>query len=102
MDVHKDTREIRLCDLTPFDTIVVRCVCGRIVDLLPGVLARLHRVKQSTRIAALRFRCEKCARNSGFRVSLFDERDRGDNLRSKRERIIVRQPSCSLGMMVNG
>jgi hypothetical protein len=88
MDVAKDTREIRLCDLTPFDTIKVRCKCGRIVDYLPVVLARLHKLPPSARIAALRFRCEKCGRNEGFRFSLFDERDRGDNLKSKRERLI--------------
>jgi hypothetical protein len=28
MDVTKDTHAIRLCDLTPFDTIKVRCTCG--------------------------------------------------------------------------
>ncbi len=82
-------RELRLADLSPFDKVVVRCQCGRVVDFLPGVLARLHKVKPTASIASLRFRCEKCGRRSGFKVSLTDERDRGDNSKSGRERLIV-------------
>jgi hypothetical protein len=46
MTASEDARKLRLGDLSPFDTVVVRCECGRIVEYLPGVLARLHRVSE--------------------------------------------------------
>jgi hypothetical protein len=86
-----DLRTLRLLDLSPHDTIVVQCGCGRIVEYLPGVLPRLHRVPSTTLVYDLhyRFRCSRCNRRSGFGISLRDERDRGDSSRSHIKRVIV-------------
>ena len=89
MATSEDRRKLRLGDLSPFDTVVVRCECGRIVDYLQGVLARLHRVQPSAVISELRFRCSHCGHRSGFGISLTDERDRGDSARNHIERVIV-------------
>jgi len=32
MTASEDARKLRLGDLSPFDTVVVRCECGRIVE----------------------------------------------------------------------
>jgi hypothetical protein len=84
--------DLRLADLSPHDTLVVRCQCGRILECLPGVLARLHRVSRAALIRDLRFRCEHCGRRSGFAISLRDERDRGDTSKGASERVIVAGP----------
>jgi hypothetical protein len=86
-----DPRTLRLIDLAPHDTIVIRCECGRIVEYLSGVLPRLHKVPSTTLVYDLqyRFRCSRCGRHSGFRISLRDERDRGDNSKNGVERVIV-------------
>ena len=91
MHANDDPRTLRLIDLSPHDTVVVRCECGRIVEYLPGVLPRLHRVPSTTLVHDLqyRFRCSRCGRRSGFGISLRDERDRGDNSKAQLERIIV-------------
>jgi hypothetical protein len=89
MIAQEDRHEIRLCDLSPFDTVAVRCECGRIVEYLPGVLARLHRVPAMAVIAELKFRCTHCGRRSGFGISLADERNRGDSAKNHIERVIV-------------
>jgi hypothetical protein len=73
----EDLRKLRLADLSPHDTLVVRCECGRIVEYLPGVLiGPRYRRPPSAIIAELRFRCKHCGRNSGFALSLADERHR--------------------------
>ena len=39
-----DARYLRLFDLKPYEHIIVRCQCGRIVQYMPGVLQRRHRL----------------------------------------------------------
>ena len=87
-----DPRDLKLGELAPHGTVIVRCRCGRIVEFLPGVLARLHRVKASAVISELRFHCTHCGRRSGFAISLRDERHHGDNALNHIERVIVPKP----------
>ena len=89
MDSAHDRSRLTVGELAPHDTVIVRCQCGRIVEFLPGVLARLHRVKASAVISELRFRCTHCGRRSGLAISLRDERHRGDNALNHIERVIV-------------
>jgi len=89
MDSAHDQSGLRFGELAPHDTLIVRCQCGRIVEFLAGVLARLHRVKASAVISELRFHCTHCGRRSGLAISLRDERHRGDNALNHVEREIV-------------
>jgi hypothetical protein len=86
-----DLRELRLIDLAPHDTIVITCECGRIAEYMHGALQRLHRIPSTTLVHDLqyRFRCRHCSRGRGFKISLRDERDRGDLSKSRTERVIV-------------
>ena len=36
-----------------------------------------------------RLRCKGCNRRSGFRITIFDERTRGDNSKPRLERVVV-------------
>jgi hypothetical protein len=87
----QDPSTLRLIDLEPHDTIVVRCECGRIVEFLPGRLPRQHQISSATLVYDLqyRFKCRRCGRRSGFKISLRDEQDRGHSVKSKIERVIV-------------
>jgi hypothetical protein len=60
-DDAEDRSRLKLGELAPNDTVIVRCQCGWIVEFLPGVLARLHRVKASAVISELRFHCTHAA-----------------------------------------
>ena len=90
MDLAHDRSRLTVGELAPHDTVIVRCQCGRIVEFLPGVLARRHRVKASAVISELRFRCTRCGRRSGFAISLRDERHRGDNSLNHVEHIVTK------------
>jgi hypothetical protein len=87
MDSEKDIRELGIGDLGPFDTISVQCLCGRSVQYLPQSVKRRAWPKKAI-IRELKFRCTVCNRRSGFRITIFDERGRGDNTR-RNERVIV-------------
>ena len=87
MDSENYIRELRIGDLGPFDTIDVHCPCGRSVNFIPRYVER-HRWPKKAIIRELKFRCTACGRRSGFRISIFDERGRGDNTR-RNERVIL-------------
>jgi len=87
MDSEKDIRELRLADLGPYDTISIGCACGRWVDFIPQSVERRKWPRKAI-IRELKFRCTACNRRSGFRITIFDERTRGDDTRRK-ERVIV-------------
>jgi hypothetical protein len=89
--VDQGPRALRLLDLEPHDTIVVRCQCGRIVEFLPGFLPLHHQIPSTTLVYDLqyRFKCRRCGRRSGFKISLRDERDRSHVVKGKIERVIV-------------
>jgi len=89
MDSAHDRSALTFGELASHDTVIVRCECGWIVEFLPGVLPRLHRVKPSAVISELRFHCTHCGRRSGLAISLRDERHRGDNALNHIERVIV-------------
>lgn len=70
---------MRLCDLGENDTLRVRCTCGQITDILPRRRQVLGWDKSAKRIDALKWRCQKCGATEGIRLSIFDERRRGDS-----------------------
>ena len=80
MDADKDIRELCIGDLGPYDTISLQCLCGRSVQYLPQSVERRRWPKRAI-IREMKFRCTVCNRRSGFRISIFDERTRGDNTR---------------------
>ena len=86
-----DVRNLRLFDLKPYEHIIVRCQCGQIVQYMPGVLQRRHRVSSDTLIYDLqfRFRCSRCRAFNGFEIIVKDVRNIGDNSKPCPERIIV-------------
>jgi len=77
----KGDRWLRLGDLAAHEVIVVRCTCGRSVEFPPGFLQRRHRMASDTLVFDLQFRlrCSHCNCRSGFRITIFDTRTRGDN-----------------------
>ena len=87
----KGDRWLRLGDLAPHEVIVVRCPCGRDVEFPPGFLQRRHRMPSDTLVYDLQFRlrCSHCNRRSGFRITIFDNRTRGDNSKPRLERAVV-------------
>jgi hypothetical protein len=87
----KGDRWLRLGDLAPHEVIVVHCPCGRSVEYFPGFLQRHHRVPSDMLVFDLQFRlrCSHCNRCSGFRITIFDERTRGDNSKPRLERVVV-------------
>ena len=82
--------ELTIGDLTCNDTLRVYCTCGRIVEYLPG-MPRKKGIPETKRIADIRFRCTRCGAISGFRVTIFDERTRGDRSKMS-EKVII---ACS-------
>ena len=79
----------RLCRV--HEVIVVRCPCERSVEFPPGFLQRRYRVPSDTLVFDLQFRlrCSHCNRRSGFRITIFDNRTRGDNAKPRLERAVV-------------
>ena len=88
---NKGDRWLRLGDLAAHEVIVVRCPCGRSVEFPPGFLQRRHRMPSDTLVFDLQFRlrCSHCNRRSGFRITIFDNRTRGDNSKPRLERVVV-------------
>ena len=84
-------RWLRLGDLAPREVIVVRCSCGRSVEYHKGYLQRRHRVPSDTLVYDLQFRLHCTYRNCrrGFRITIFDNRGRGDNSKPRLERVVV-------------
>ena len=66
-----------------------RCPCGRNVEYRLG--QRQHRVPSDTLVFDLQFRlrCSHCNRRAGFRITIFDNRTRGDSSKSRLERVVV-------------
>jgi hypothetical protein len=63
-----------------------------------GTLQRLHRIPSTTLVFDLqyRLRCRHCRRDRGFKISLRDERARGDLGKDSIERVVVpAQPTRS-------
>jgi hypothetical protein len=54
--------------------------CARSVEYFPGFLQRRHRLVSDTLVYDLQFR---------FRITIFDERTRGDNWKPRLERVVV-------------
>jgi hypothetical protein len=86
----KGDRWGRLGDLARHEVIVVRCGCGR-SEYPPGYLQRRHRLPSDTLAYDLQFRlrCKYCNCWRGFRITIFDERTRGDNWKPRLERVVV-------------
>ena len=82
---------MRLGDLAKHEIIVVRCRCERSVEYPPGFLQRRYRLPSDTLVFDLQFRlrCSHCNRRSGFRITIFDGRTRGDNSKPRLERVVV-------------
>ena len=92
-------RWLRLGDLAAHEVIVVRCPCERSVEFPPGFLQRRHRFPSDTLVFDLQFRlrCKGCNRRSGFRITIFDVRTRGDNLKPRLERVVWRGSKMQTG-----
>ena len=56
-----------------------------------GVVPQDTKVASDTLVFDLQFRlrCRQCNRPGGFRIAIFHERTRGDNLKPRLERIVV-------------
>ena len=78
----------RLCRV--HEVIVVRCPCERSVEFPPGFLQRRYRLPSDTLVYDLQFRlwCEGAQPPGGFRITIFDERSRGDS-KPRLERVVV-------------
>ena len=89
----KGDRWLRLGDLAPHEVIVVRCPCGRSVEYHKEFLQRRHRVPSDFLVYDLQFRlrCSHCNRRAGFRITIFDNRTRGDNSKPRLERVVVEE-----------
>jgi len=87
----KGDRWLRLGDLAAHEVIVVRCPCERSVEFPPGFLHRRYHLASDTLVFDLQFRlrCKGCNRRSGFRITIFDNRTRGDNSKPRLERVVV-------------
>ena len=87
----KGDRWLRLGDLAPHEVIVVRCPCGRSVEYFPGFLQRRRRLPSDFLVYDLQFRlrCKGCNEWRGFRITIFDNRTRGDNSKPGLERVVV-------------
>jgi hypothetical protein len=85
-----EKREPRLYDLEPHDTIRVYCTCGRCVEFANGCLQRWYRMPSHMLVMDLqyRMRCTNCRAIRGFKITLYDERERGNAI-IKNERVIV-------------
>jgi hypothetical protein len=87
---------MHFCDFTIVELVgadyTVRCRCkrcGRIRDFLPGSLIRSG-VSPQRRLADLKWRCAHCSATAGFRISIFEERFRGD--KSRFEEHVIFEP----------
>ena len=82
---------MRLGDLAAHEVIVVHCACERSVEFPPGFLQRRYRLASNTLVFDLQFRlrCQGCNRRSGLRITIFDNRTRGDNSKPRLERVVV-------------
>jgi len=87
----REDRFVRLLDLEPHEVVIVRCQCGRNVEYGHGLLQRLHKLPSDTLLYDLQFKlhCRQCNRRSGFKIAIYDGRDRGDGNKPPRERVIV-------------
>ena len=87
----KGDRWVRLGDLAAHEVIVVRCPCGRNVEYHKGYLQRRHRVPSDFLVYDLQFRlrCLRCNARVGFRITIFDERTRGDSSKPRLGRAVV-------------
>ena len=87
----KGDRWLRLGDLAAHEVIVVCCPCERSVEFPPGFLQRRYRLASDMLVYDLQFRlrCSHCNRRSGFRVTIVDNRTRGDNAKPRLERVVV-------------
>jgi hypothetical protein len=83
-----DTKDMRLSDVRPNETIIVRCHCGHCAEFPYGHLQRHNKLPSSMLIFDLQFkmRCKACKSAGPFRISLLDERFRGQ---TGGERIVV-------------
>jgi hypothetical protein len=83
-----DAKDMKLADIKRGETLIVRCDCGHCSEFPYGHLQRHHKLPSSTLIFDLQFRlrCQKCKSTGPFRISLLDERFRGD---PGGERIVV-------------
>ena len=90
-----DVRTLRLLDLAPYEYIIVRCQCGRIVEYMPGFLQRRHRLPSTTLVYDLQFRlrCRHCRADRGFEIAVEDSRDRHDPSKPLIRRVIVPKES---------
>ena len=90
-EAKKGDRWLRLGDLAAHEVIVVHCPCGRSVEYHPGFLQRRHRMPSDTLVFDLQFRlrCKGCNRRSGFRITILDERSRGDSSKPRLERVVT-------------
>ena len=84
-------RWLRLGDLAAHEVIVVRCPCERSVEFPPGFLQRRYHLASDMLVFDLQFRlrCSHCNRRSGFRITIFDNRTRGDNSKPRLERVVA-------------
>jgi hypothetical protein len=80
-----------LGDLAAHEVIVVRCPCERSVEFPPGLLQRRYHLASDTLVFDLQFRlrCEGCNRRGGFRITIFDNRTRGNNSKPRLKRVVV-------------
>jgi hypothetical protein len=67
--------------------IVAHCPCGRNVEYHPGFLQCWHQLPSDTLVFDLQFRlrCKGCNRWSGFCITIFDTRTRGDKWKRRLE-----------------
>jgi hypothetical protein len=87
-----DLRLLRLIDLDPRDIVQVNCPgCGWLAEYTYGMLQRLHHLPSTMLVFDLqfRYRCKQCNCTSGFRITVWDDRSRGDRSADRRERVIV-------------
>ncbi len=70
---------------------MVRCPCERSVEFPSGFLQRRYQMPSDTLVFDLQFRlrCKGCRRRSGFRITIFDERTRGDYSKPRLERVVA-------------
>ena len=70
---------------------MIRCGCGRSVEYPPDFLLQRYRLASDTLVFDLQFRlqCQGCNRRGEFRVTIFDERSRGDSSKPRLERVVA-------------